>query len=320
MMDLWFWFAFCASAVAAAPILHLLQFLKAKQSISKFVPEGHQVKVGTPNMGGLIPLVGLLVVFVLEWLKPANDITLAKGPILGGLVIILGLGGLGFVDDYVVPRLMVGTRGLGWTQKLLAQFAIAGVACYVAGVTDPFKLGLSIITVCFFSNAYNFSDGLDGLASLILVAFALGLICLSFIVPGLGFALMVGLALLGSILPFLFLNWYPARVFMGDTGSLPIGGLLGFALIPMLLGSKHAVDFDSKQVLGGLALSLVMLAELVPVPLQIASVKLFKRKLFPYTPIHHAFEKAGWPETRVVGMFFFAQILASALALTIMRS
>jgi phospho-N-acetylmuramoyl-pentapeptide-transferase len=300
-----------------------LRALKAKQSISQFVPEGHQVKVGTPNMGGLIPIFGVLVTTLAYLMLPVPDQVaklLPRPTAIGVLVLVIALTLVGFVDDYVVPRWMKGKRGLGWTQKLLAQFAIVLVVCLISEQKDPMKIALTLIVVLFFSNAYNFSDGLDSLSSLILIAFALGLIGLGLMLPVLAPGLFYGVVLLAAILPFLFLNWYPAKVFMGDTGSLPIGGLLGFVLTPLFFGDQATVVINWGHFGVGTLLSLIMIAELIPPPLQIASVKLFKRKLFPYTPIHHAFEKAGWPETRVVGMFFIGQLLSSAAAITLAKS
>jgi phospho-N-acetylmuramoyl-pentapeptide-transferase len=144
-------------------------------------------------------------------------------------------------------------------------------------------------------------------------------------------------ALCGGIIPFLFLNAPPARVFMGDFGSLPIGAVLGF-LTAFLAGQfsgstvfpavgivgSPAPEFwignDSRSYLPLALLGFVMAAELIPVPIQIASVKLFKRKVFPFTPIHHAFERAGWKETRVVWSFILVQLLATAAAYTVAYS
>lgn len=322
-MTTYFWISFLAAAIGAGPILALLHALKAKQSISQFVPEGHKVKVGTPNMGGLIPIVGVILSLTVFLVAPQSEElsrTVPRELVVASLVLLLGLTLVGFVDDYVVPRLMKGKRGLGWTQKLLAQIVLVAAVCWIAEMRDPMKIAATVIVVLFYSNAYNFSDGLDSLAALILIAFALGMIGLGLLLPSVGPGVFFGILLLGAILPFLFLNWYPARVFMGDTGSLPLGGLLGFVVAPLFFGSGTQVSINYGQFGVGALLSLVMIAELVPVPLQIGSVKLFKRKLFPYTPIHHAFEKAGWPETRVVGMFFIAQVLSSVAAITLARA
>ncbi len=318
-----FWIAFFAAAVGSAPILSLLRTLKAKQSISQFVPASHQVKVGTPNMGGLIPIFGTLVAMVVVLVLPENsDVTrlVPRSFVLANLLLMIGLTVIGFVDDYVVPRLMKGKRGLGWTQKLVAQIVITAAACFVAELRDPAKIGATVVVVLFFSNAYNFSDGLDSLAALILIAFSLGMIGLGLLLPAVSAGVFFGAVLLGAILPFLFLNWYPAKVFMGDTGSLPLGGIIGFVVAPLFFGAGNVISIDWGVFGVGTLLSIVMIAELVPVPLQIGCVKVFKRRIFPYTPIHHAFEKAGWPETRVVGMFFIAQVLCSVAALTLARN
>jgi phospho-N-acetylmuramoyl-pentapeptide-transferase len=125
--------------------------------------------------------------------------------------------------------------------------------------------------------------------------------------------LLMSQIIAGATLPFLFWNAPKARVFMGDVGSLAIGSFLGASFFA---GTRSSTPMAIPPY-GYLALflwSFVMIAELVPVPLQIASVKLRKKKLFPYTPIHHAFEKAGWPETRVVFMFVIVQVCCSVAA------
>ena len=191
------------------------------------------------------------------------------------------------------------------------------------------RAAVLVFLVLFYSNAYNFSDGLDGLAGGLLVTFCAGLFGIG-VWNGVGIApLLLLLLLVGAVIPFLFLNAPPAKIFMGDVGSLPIGAVLGlivsvFAVPSLMVGPPAGQAATALSTAGlptvWLALtvaSLMMIAELVPVPLQIASVKLRKKKLFPYTPIHHAFEKAGWPESRVVWTFVLCQLLFSALAVTV---
>jgi len=338
-MVLAFWAAFIAGAVGAGPILKALIAMKSRQTVSTFAPEGHQVKQGTPTMGGLIVVLGGIVgeVALLVTHRQAGNLP------VGGLLLFLGFALIGFVDDYVVPRKFKGKRGLGWKQKILMQIVIGGgVAWYLFGA-NSIALWATLL-ILFFSNAYNFADGLDALAGTLLVGLASGLTVMAFLLPGQSEVALLLAPLMGAILPFLYLNAPPAKVFMGDVGSLAIGAILGL-VVSLIGGLKPVVQYGTMGVgpyarldfgddatyrfdtvsVGGpivwLALaivSLVMVAELVPVPLQIFWVKAFKKRLFPFTPIHHAFEKAGWKETRVVGAFALAQLVLAMLAASVL--
>ena len=314
-LTLAFWTAFAVSALVAKPLLATLLSLNSRQTVSVHAPEGHQKKQGTPTMGGLMIVVGALAAMAISGYRDPASITL-----------LVGFALIGFVDDFVVPRAFVGKRGLGWKQKILMQVAVAVGAALLARTT-PAGAGLTVFLVLFFSNAYNFSDGLDGLAGTILLGLGGGLLVLGFL-AGAPFEWLVPVvALLAAVLPFLFLNAPPARVFMGDVGSLPIGAVLGYVVAQLGVGFRPPATVGATYGMPDLwvraspwallVISLVMVAELVPVPLQILSVKLRRKRLFPYTPIHHAFEKAGWPETRVVFHFALVQLLLAVLAIGI---
>lgn len=309
-----FWVAFGVSAILAKPILATLLSLGSRQTVSAHAPEGHQKKQGTPTMGGLIVIAGALAAMLVVGARDA-----------AAIVLLIGFALIGFVDDYVVPRRFVGKRGLGWKQKILMQLGVAIVAALLARFSPVASVGL-VFVVLFYSNAYNFADGLDGLAGTILLGLAGGLLVLGLITAA-PLAMVLPLtALLGGIVPFLFLNAPPARVFMGDVGSLPIGAVLGYVvtrfgmgfyrlMFPYGMATANPTVWVRVSPWALLMISLMMVAELVPVPLQILSVKVRKKKLFPYTPIHHAFEKAGWPETRVVYHFALVQLLLSVIAI-----
>ncbi|MFQ3587011.1 MAG: hypothetical protein SNJ74_09505 [Fimbriimonadaceae bacterium] len=290
--------AFGVSAIAAAPVLRLLIALKSRQTVSRHLP-GHQGKSGTPTMGGLIVVLGLAAAILAT---PALERSL--------LVLVLGFAVIGFWDDFVVPRLWPGKRGLGWKEKLILQFAVTGGWVWLAGAASAgaeVAFGAGFV-VLFWANAYNFADGLDGLAAGLGIWIALGIAACAFVV-GMPSLALVALALVAAMVPFAFLNAPPAKVFMGDVGSLPVGALLGALLVGLVAVEPQPLVW----VAAGL-LSLIMAVELVPVPLQILSVKIRKKRLFPKTPIHHALEDAGWPETRIVSGFVLAQVVLSAAA------
>ena len=300
------------AAVGAYPIYRGLLAIKSRQTVSQHVKE-HAHKQGTPTMGGLIVVVGML-----PWVVQSLA---AGGPWLGVLWLIVGYGLIGFIDDFVVPKLMKGKRGLGWTQKLLMETAFALVALQLGGVKGVGAAVFGTFMILFYANAFNFSDGLDWLSSSILVALALGLGALGFATGAAG-VVVIAAILLGAILPFMVLNRPPAKIFMGDVGSMPIGALIGIAIAAMM--NPDVMPGLAGQPAGPLGwvalfcLSVMMFAELVPVPIQIASVKLRKgKRVFPATPIHHAFQRAGWKETKVVVLFFAVQVVGSLLAVAL---
>ncbi len=343
-----FWASFLVSAVCAFPVYKLLLKLKSRQVVSQHAPEGHQVKQGTPTMGGLIIVLGLLAGLFISSLtavtsrvdRPngfddANVIPGLDSALLGAvLVLLVGFASIGFVDDFVVPRLFPGKRGLGWKQKIALQTGIAILATGVLlGWAVTPKAACFVFLILFCANAYNFLDGLDALAGSVLIVLSGGLMLLATMSGG-GSISPILQALIGATIPFLFINAPPAKLFMGDVGSLPIGAILGvvFSLLlyPPNGGWTFYTLYSSSMVVttsGGmmpamvpslLVIGLVLIAELVPVPLQIFWVKVFKRKLFVYTPIHHAFEKKGWAESRIVWTFVLVQVLLCVLAYTAM--
>lgn len=239
-------------------------------------------------MGGLFVLIAIAAVL---FCFPIEHRSLL-------LIILFGFGTIGFLDDFVVPRI-TGKRGLGWIPKLVLEVA---VACAVFIVMPfGFESCAAAFLILASANAVNFADGLDALAACLL-GIALTPFLLYF---GLQSSVLV-LGILGALIPFLFLNAPPAKLFMGDTGALPLGALFGFifatspwqtSLWPWVAGS-------------------IIILELCLVPIQLAAVKLLKRKVFPATPIHHAFEVRGWPESRVLWLFVISQIVVSVLAIS----
>jgi phospho-N-acetylmuramoyl-pentapeptide-transferase len=240
---------------------------------------------------------------------------------LGVLVLILGFAAVGFADDFLVPKMKPGSRGLHWAPKLGLEIGAAVGAAFLTGWNDPIQMGVFVFLVLFLSNAYNFSDGLDTLAGGLGVILCIGVIALFMGTPAwmgegvidVQFAnspIVVMAALAVGFLPFLFLNSPPARVFMGDIGSLPIGGVFAWAIMQIVDGGSGREQFATLILLG------VMFSEIVPVPIQIFWVKVFKKRAFSFkTPIHHAFQEKGWPETRIVWLFHVVQAGLVVLAL-----
>lgn len=262
-------------------------------------------------MGGLIILIGLIAGMVIGW-HPENAFTLG---------LVLWYAAIGYVDDFLVPRLFPGKRGLGWMQKLILEVVPFAFLWIMSPNTPFWVIGLTAFVVLFFANAYNFTDGMDGLAGGVGLVLSLTLAILVAVQGPYERAVPYGplaMVLAASILPFLFYNAPPAKVFMGDVGSLPIGAALGMVFLQTtLFGPRGSVYWPA--ALWAAPMLVVLLAELVPVPLQIASAKLRKgKRLFSFkTPVHHGFQAAGWPESRVVWMFILVQIASSFLTIGI---
>jgi phospho-N-acetylmuramoyl-pentapeptide-transferase len=355
------WISFFVGALLAYPIWRLLIRLKSQQNVSVHL-ESHQVKQGTPTMGGIVIACGAIAGFIFQATRQPivsiEDPAVHRGPNFGliALVLFVGFAFIGFADDFIAPRFLGKKRGLAWKEKILLQFAFAAIGSLMAsgGRIDLFA-GLTFFLILAFSNAFNFLDGLDGLAGSVLLSLAGGFAGLAWLTESNAQFTMLMIPLIAATIPFLYLNAPPAKVFMGDVGSLPIGAVLGLTASALLWSPSEArpyfphgggriaswpvVDFNgwtfNWTMLGCLALlSVVMIAELVPVPLQIFWVKFTKRRevakglsldaskdyrLFKFkTPIHHAFEELpGWKETRVTAVFALTQLLLSLAAVSL---
>jgi len=297
-------------------------------------PESHVLtKQGTPTMGGLMILVGVGISTLL-WARLDN------GYIWAVLLVTLGYGALGFLDDYLKVSKQ-NTNGLSGRKKLLGQFVIALIATvwitYISGkesmgLTIPFFKDIFIHLSFFYipfamfvivgtSNAVNLTDGLDGLAIVpVMIASAVFMIiaylCGHFVfanylqilhVPGSGELAVFCAAIVGAALGFLWFNAPPAQIFMGDTGSLALGGALG----TMSIITKHELVL---AIVGGL-----FVLEAVSVIVQVASFKLTGKRVFRMAPIHHHFEKKGWAESTVVIRFWIIAMILGIIGLTTLK-
>jgi len=300
--------------VALMPVfIPLLKRMKFGQSIREEGPESHLKKTGTPTMGGLVFLISIIVTVIL--VAAFNGELSTQVVIL--LIVLFGYGLIGFLDDFIKVVLK---RNLGLTslQKLLAQIVIAVLSFFLLSANGfdtalgiPFtdaSIELGWVYVLFivfwlvgFSNAVNLTDGLDGLvagtASIAFAAFGI----LAIVQQETGIALFT-FTVAGGLIGFLIFNKYPAKVFMGDTGSLALGGAL--AMVSILL----------KQELLLLLIGLVFVIETASVILQVGSFKLRKKRIFKMSPIHHHFELSGWSEWKVVTVFWGVGFISAAVA------
>ena len=302
-----------ALAVILGPLcIPILRRLKFGQQIRQEGPQGHQKKAGTPTMGGIIILIALTLAF-LRFSDRSLEVYIL-------LVASLGFGLIGFLDDYIKIAFK---RSLGLTprQKLLGQLLFSVVVCvllYMGGHnTDlgipgtDFAIPLGFLYYPFLvllmlgmSNAVNFTDGLDGLLSgTSAIAFgALAVIAMMRTEPEAAF---FSAAMIGAVLGFLVFNAHPAKVFMGDTGSLGIGG--GIVAVAALTKTELLL-----LLVGG-----VFVVEVLSVVIQVVSFKTRGKRVFKMSPIHHHFELVGWSEWRVVITFWLTGLVLAGLGIYI---
>ena len=302
--------AFIVCALIGPVLIPYLHKLKFGQSIRECGPASHMKKSGTPTMGGLMMLAAL--VLALCWGKFTPHVLMA-------LVLTLGHAVIGFIDDYIK---VVMKRNLGLTakQKFLLQFILAGAYVYFAEthlqntnlwvplVNITFDFGWAYYALAFIllvgtTNAVNLTDGLDGLVSFVSVPVTLAFAFIAYMQGMLdvsGFAL----GLTGACLGFLLFNRHPAQVFMGDTGSLALGG--GVAALALLTNTELLL-----VIIGG-----VYVAEATSVIIQVAYFRLTGgKRFFRMAPLHHHFELGGWKEVKVVEIFTIVSFLLSAVGL-----
>ncbi len=311
--------SFLLTVILSPFIIPILRRLKFGQSIREEGPKSHQKKSGTPTMGGIMILISIIITsFIIT-------IQFKDGPISFELYLMLfvlvGYGLLGFLDDIIK---IMKKRNLGLTsrQKMLGQIIIAIIVYFILrqhdfptyiqipGTDIQFDLGIGYALLILFmlvgsSNAVNLTDGLDGLlAGTAAVAFgAFGILAWQGI-PQVEIAIF-SLAIVGSLLGFLVFNAHPAKVFMGDTGSLALGGAI--AIIAILTKLEIIL-----VIIGG-----VFVIETLSVIIQVISFKTTGKRVFRMSPLHHHYELKGWSEWRVVVTFWVVGILFAALGIYI---
>lgn len=324
--------AFGITAIMGLWLVPLLRRIKYGQTILEIGPKWHKSKQGTPTMGGLMFIAGVSIAVLAGFymLKTGSGGALYSHSLLDDMRILLGFimalcyGAVGFIDDYMkVVRKQ--NEGLSVKQKFIVMFFIGAlflVGLYLAGdrstsVFIPFigqlDLGvfyypLALLGIVYLVNAVNLNDGIDGLCASVTFVVALGFMAISTVMRMEGMNMVSG-ALAGGCLGFLLWNFYPAKVFMGDTGSLFLGGMvvaLAFGLgIPVIL----------------IFMGIIYILDALSVMIQVAYFKYTRRKygegrrIFKMSPIHHHFEMSGWSETKIVLIFSSVQAAACAVAI-----
>ncbi len=316
-------------------IISLLRLRQGKgQPIREDGPATHLTKRGTPTMGGLMILAGFLVA-VLLWANPANHYVWVT------VAVTIGFGAIGFYDDYLK---VTKQSHLGFSGKfrLLLEAAIAGAACLLISAYAPaglqnalafpvfkdallnlgwFYAPFAALVIVGAGNAVNITDGLDGLAIVpVMIAcatfgfiaylvgnsFTAGYLQVNYVRDAGELAVVCG-AVIGAGLGFLWFNAPPAQIFMGDTGSLALGGLLGTVAV----ATKHEIVL---AIVGGL-----FVLEIMSVIIQVASFKMTGKRVFRMAPIHHHFEQKGWKEAQVVIRFWIIAVILALAGLATLK-
>lgn len=311
---------FILSIIAGLILIPILKKFKLKQTVSTTIGERHQAKNGTPTLGGLIFILPTIATILVLKFKGSIDISYN---LLIVMIVFIAYGLLGFLDDYQKIKYH-NNKGLTILFKLLCQTLIALAFFYIyiknggSPTLEITSLGIDINLKWFYglfilfllvgtSNAVNITDGLDGLCG--------GLCVIAFLAYGLlawnarwmeGYQ-EIGIfcfVLIGSLFGFLIFNGHPAKVFMGDTGSLALGG----ALAAIAILTKHEL---SLALVGG-----VFVVETLSSLIQMIAIIKFHKKVFKMAPLHHHFEQCGWEEQDIVRWFYVAGLLLAMAAIT----
>ncbi len=293
--------AFLLSSTTGPRIIPLLKRLKIGQSIREDGPQSHLYKTGTPTMGGIIFIFSSLVIFIIMGNKTFNSIVI--------LLSMLGFGAIGYLDDYikVVKKRNLGLRAY---QKIIAQIIVAlfliiyfqntiestGIA-YIPFIGEKdlniglWMLPFLLVVVLGTVNAVNLTDGLDGLATGISIIVFIAFSFISYKTAQFDISL-VSIIIAGSLIGFLIFNYNPAKVFMGDTGSLALGGAL--SAVAILTRTYLFIP-----IIGG-----IFFAEALSVIIQVLYFKATGKRFFKMAPLHHHFEQIGWKEINIVWSFW----------------
>lgn len=301
--------SFIVASILGPIIIPLLHKLKFGQNIRQEGPKSHLKKAGTPTIGGLIFIFATIITMFIMVGNPTDEAMIA-------LYSFVGFGFVGFLDD-LLKIIKKKNEGLTSGQKMILLLIVSGFLTWYAykyigtSINIPFlngqiNFGLFYIPFVMFyfagvTNAVNLTDGLDGLATSVTVLVTTFLGIISYNLGHISLAIFC-VALAGALLAFLRFNAFPARVFMGDTGSLALGGAV--AMVALIL----------KMPLILVLIGIIYVIETLSVILQVASFKLTGKRIFKMAPIHHHFEQLGWSETRIVSVFSIITVVFCFIA------
>ncbi|NLM72845.1 MAG: phospho-N-acetylmuramoyl-pentapeptide-transferase [Clostridiaceae bacterium] len=307
------------SVVAGRVLIPLLRRLKFGQIEREEGPQSHKVKAGTPTMGGFIFLVPVVILGTYFSFKDLRILPL--------VLVTLGFALIGFLDDFLKIK-RKHNEGLTPKQKMVSILIVAGIFTWYAstytteagtlilpflGMDSPITLPLvlsipfNIFVLAAFTNAVNLTDGLDGLAGSVTTIVLLFYTVISRFNPDWDYIRLFSSVLAGGILGFLVYNLYPAKVFMGDTGSLALGGAL--AALSIVTGTPIFLGITG----------IIYVVETLSVMIQVYYFKKTRKRIFLMSPLHHHFEHKGWSEIKIVSVFTLVTIIGGLLALALLR-
>ena len=323
-----FFIAFVLTMYLMPKFIKWAKAKKASQPIYEHAPQSHQAKAGTPTMGGIVFIIATIIATLLT-------AKLSNIYVVGGLLTLILFSFIGMQDDYSKISKEKNSAGLSAKAKLLllfiCAFIIGFILYYFSHTTElytpfyklplfdmgVFSIILWMLVIVASSNAVNLTDGLDGLAT---VPSIMAFVSLSILVYVTGHAIfssylllpniqivgelaVMGSAICGALIAFLWFNSHPAEVFMGDSGSLPLGAFMGYMAIV------------AKSELLLLAIGFIFVLETVSVILQVGSYKLRQKRVFLMAPIHHHFEQKGWKENKIIVRFWIISFMTNLIAL-----
>lgn len=314
--------AFIISAGLGFILIPLLRKLNFGQTIKEIGPNWHKSKEGTPTMGGIMFIAAVIIASVLGFIisrsRPeaafGNANALDDTYFVSGLVFAFAMGIIGFLDDYIK---VVKKRNLGLSAKQKTLFQFIVIIGYMISIDNQttvidipfigsidlwyFYYPLMAIAMYFMVNAVNLTDGIDGLAGSVTFVAAIGFLIISTVFSLAGMQIIAA-ALAAGCLGFLIWNFHPAKVFMGDTGSMFLGGLV------------VALAMGCRQPLLLLFVGIIYIIEALSVVIQVISFKLFGKRVFKMSPIHHHFEMCGWSEIKIVLVFTLVTVIFTLIA------
>ena len=319
---------YCLAIVIAAVITGLLGYfmvpflhkIKFGQTIREVGPSWHKNKQGTPTMGGIMFIIGSSVAAVIciafLWLNGGAETQLMLVKVMAGALMAVGFGIVGFLDDYISIK-KHRNLGLIEIQKLILQFIIVGAyllsVALAGGTTETVLPCLGSVDLGFFYyilaavfivgmvNAVNFTDGIDGLNTSVTLVVALVFSVIAMLLNRVGLSLYAA-AIVGAMIGFLFWNANPAKVFMGDTGSLFLGGAV------------CALAFGVNMPILLILIGIIYIVEILSVVLQVTYFKISHgKRIFKMAPIHHHFEMCGWNENKICFVFSGVTLLAGII-------
>ena len=314
--------SFALSVIVSLIIIPILKRLKVGQSEREEGPKSHLTKKGTPTMGGLILIITTIILSAFLYIDYAKDEQEIATRLLPMIFVTIGFGLVGFIDDFK-KVVLHNTDGLSPRLKMLGLMIIAiayvvmlvfnfenGTDIYILFVNQYITLPLwlyipfAVIVILATTNAVNLTDGIDGLATSVTTIILTCLTVIS-IVWEIKETTIFGCIVIGAALGFLLFNLHPAQIFMGDTGSLLLGGAIaGIALylkLPLLL----------------LIIAIIPVIETISVMIQVIVFKKTGKRVFKMTPIHHHFELCGWKENKIVSIFSLVTLIMSMVGIMI---